>query len=139
MVVLPSRLERFFAGGRLDTHGIVLVADIAEDLLQNVFQSDQAGDSSELIHHQRQVSVALAEFVDQLIEWFGLGHHHRLTDEAAQAKGPGGAAAIVRESALVPNAHQIFVVDNPDDLFGAVFINRNARKLVFGHHRQHLI
>ena len=46
--------------------------------------------------------------------------------------------AIVREPALIPNAHQIFVVDDAGNLLGAVFIYRDACELVLGHDAQHL-
>jgi len=111
----------------------VLVAHLAEDLLQHVGERDQSGHRAELVHHQRHVRVVRPEFSHQLVHWLGFGNHQRLPEKAAQAERARGAMAIVRETAFVPNAHQVFVVDDARNLLGAIIVHRNARELVLGH------
>src|SRR5438105_4425012 len=42
----------------------------------------------------------------------------------------------MRETALIPNAHEVFVVDDSDDLFWTVLVNRDSREFVFSHHAE---
>ena len=117
----------------------MLVADFAEHLLQHVLQRHHAGDGPEFVHHHRQMGVVVAEFVHQLVQRLGLGHHQHLAQVAPQTERNRGLAAIGGVLPFAPDAHQILVVDESDDVLGLALVNRNARILVFERDAQKLV
>ena len=83
MLVLPSTsITGAPADGQRTAH-VMLVADLAENLFEHVFERHQSGDGAEFVHHHGQVRVLFAKFVDQLIQRLGFGHHQRVAQEAA--------------------------------------------------------
>ena len=117
----------------------MLVADLAENLLQHVFERDHAGNGAELVHHHRQMRVAAAELVHKLVERFGFRHHQRLAHIAPQAERARGLAAVGRGLALLPGAHQVLVVHDADDVLRAAVVHRKARVLVLERQAEQLV
>jgi len=61
--MLPSTSNGLGSSGGRDAADVVFVAKFAEDLFQDVFQSDQAGDGSKLVHNHREMGVMFAKLV----------------------------------------------------------------------------
>lgn len=133
------KLQHLLLVGRGGADGVVLVANIAEDLLEHIFQGDESGDGSKFVDDQGHVGVIGAKLINQLIERLGFWHDQGFADEAAEAERAGCTAAIVREAAFIPNADEVLVMNDADDLFGAVLINGQARKFVFRHDAEHVL
>ena len=81
--------ERGFGRGDVE-----FVFDFADQLLKNILDRDDAGGGTELVDHDREVTPALFEFVQQFGEDFGLGDDqnivHDLADlHARDARGDG--------------------------------------------------
>ena len=67
-------------------HLVVLVAYLAENLLQNICESHQSGHGAKFVHDQRHVRVMRAELVNKLVYRLGFGNHQRLSKKAAQTE-----------------------------------------------------
>ena len=63
--IVPSTSTVCAFGRRALPPLILLVLDLAEDLLQNILEGKQAADGSELVHHDRHVHVRLPELLEQ--------------------------------------------------------------------------
>ena len=61
---------------------VVLVADLADDLLEQVLERHQPGRPAVLVDHDRHLHLAALEFLQELGHALGLGHEHRRTHEA---------------------------------------------------------
>ena len=76
----PHRLDPGQRRGDL----VVLVVDLADELLEDVLERDDAGGAAVLVDDDRQLLSALAEFDQQLVEVARLGHRehrrHQLDD-----------------------------------------------------------
>ena len=57
---------------------VVLVADLADDLLHEVLERHEPVDVAELVHDERHLQAAGAELVEQVVELQAGGHEHRL-------------------------------------------------------------
>ena len=53
---------------------VVLVLDLADDLLEEVLDGDQAGRPAVLVEHDRDVDLAPLELVEQVVDAHRLGH-----------------------------------------------------------------
>ena len=56
----------------------MLVSDVSEDLLEDIFEGDQTGDGAKLIDNQSHVDVIGAELIDQLTDGFCFRNDQRL-------------------------------------------------------------
>ncbi len=65
---------------------VKLVFDVADDLLQHVLNGDEAGNTPKFIDHQRHVIARVAEFAQQVVQAFALGHKHRWTQQGADVE-----------------------------------------------------
>ena len=62
---------------------VVLVEDVAHDLLDEVFQRDEAGDGAALVHDDRHVKPAAPHLAEQVLGTLELGHEDRGTQVTA--------------------------------------------------------
>ena len=65
---------------------VVLVLDVADDLLEHVLDGDQAGHAAVLVHDDRHVVAAGAEFAQQHVQALGLGHEDRRAQHLAHVE-----------------------------------------------------
>ena len=56
---------------------LVLVADVADQFFEDVFDGDQAGGAAVFVEHDRDVDLLQAEVVQQVAQRFGLGDVER--------------------------------------------------------------
>ena len=112
---------------------VVLVADLAHDLLEHVLQRNQAGGAAELVHHDGHVRRAPLEVPELSVQRLGFRHdrgrsHQLLPAPLALA---GRKAHHERDQVLdVQDAHQV--------VWGAV-VHREARVLPAAEHIEHLV
>src|SRR5207342_3741428 len=64
---------------------VVLVVDVADDLLEYVLDGDQPGDAAVLVDHDRHVVARLAELAQQHVEALGFGNQHGRTQQGMDA------------------------------------------------------
>ena len=77
---------------RRDLVGVVLVLDLADDLLQDVLQRHEAGRAAELVHHDREMARAALEVPELAVERLAFGHERGGTDHGGPRRavvGPG--------------------------------------------------
>src|SRR5271157_5741907 len=71
--------------------GLVLVADLSDDHLEQIFHGGQAGGIAVLVHHNHHVRILLLHLAHQVAHRLGLGHEqdgpHQLADRAVGALG----------------------------------------------------
>ena len=72
----PEMLVAQVFHGR-DFVGVVLVGDLADDLLQHVLDRDQARDGAVLVDQQHHVDAVALHLAQQRVERFGVGDEHR--------------------------------------------------------------
>ena len=95
---------------------VVLVGDLAHDLLQDVLQRDQALERAVLVHHQREVGVPAQELAHLVVERGGVGHevgrHRHLGDHE------GGQAVLLAGLGVegVRGAQQVLGMHDADDV-----------------------
>ena len=65
---------------------VVLVLDLADDLLEQVLDRDQAGRAAVLVEHDREVDLAPLELVEQVVDAHRLGHEHRRAQDRPQRR-----------------------------------------------------
>ena len=90
---------------------VVLVGDLAHDLLEQVLQRDQARGAAVLVDHDRHVELLGAHLAEQLRHPLLLGHEDRRAD-----RHPDGVGAF----AGAGPAHEVLQVDEADDVVGRV-------------------
>ena len=66
---------------------VVFVFDVADDLLDHVFDGHQPGHAAVFVHHDGHVVARAAEFFQQHVQAFGFGDEHRRAQAVAQVKG----------------------------------------------------
>ena len=103
----------------LDTHvfDVVLVDDLADELLETVLQRDQSGDSTVFVGDDRQVELVALHFPHQP------GHRHVLRDEAHLA---GEIEHRLVAVSLTLDADQVFGVGEPDDVVTVMSLHRHT-------------
>ena len=107
---------------------VVLIADVADDLLEHVFDRDQAGHAAVLIHDDRHVVMADAELLEQHVEALALRNEH------------GRAQALLDVEVLLAAfgeiAQQVLGEQDADDLVAILADHRKARVTRLDHDRQ---
>ena len=107
--------------GELDDHRllvVVLVLDLADDLLEQVLDRDQAGGAAVLVEHDRDVDLAPLELVEQVVDRHRLGHEDRRPQDRAQRRA-------LRRPSRLRNGQQVLGVEDPDDLVDRVLVDRD--------------
>ena len=109
---------------------IVLVLDVADDLLQHVLDGHQAGDTAVLVDHQRHVVAGAAKFLEQYVEALGLRHEGDRAQHRAQIEGLVGL--------LQHHRHQVLGQQDAEYVVGAFANHRIAGVRGLDDHRQEL-
>ena len=65
---------------------VVLVLDLADDLLEQVLDGHQAGRPAVLVEHDRDVDLAALEFVEQVVDAHRLGHEDGRPEDGPQGR-----------------------------------------------------
>ena len=66
---------------RRDLVGVVLVVDLADDLLEDVLEGDDPRGAAELVHHHGEVAGSALEVAELAVERLALGHERRRPDQ----------------------------------------------------------
>ena len=89
--------------------GVVLVLDLAHDLLQDVLQRHDAGRAAELVHHHGEVARPPLEVAQLAVERLALGHERRRPDQ----RGP-----LPRRRMAVQRVQHVLGVEDAGDVVG---------------------
>ena len=112
------------AGGLLD---VVLVGDVADDLLDDVLERDEALERAVLVDDEGEVGAAAEELAELVVEGRRLGDEvglHRHVDDV-EALEHGRARAVLADEA-VDGAGEVLGVDDADDVLGLAAEDRDA-------------
>ncbi len=93
---------------------VVLVGDLADDLLEDVLDRDQPGRAAVLVDDDRDVDLVALHLAQQVVDRLALGHE---AASAASARATGTVPA--SGSALTP-AHDVLEVEQADDVVDVV-------------------
>ncbi len=108
--------------GEPDDHrllDVVLVLDLADDLLEQVLDRDEAGRAAVLVEDDRDVDLPALELVEQVVDRHRLGHEDRRAQERPEG-GPGrGVGLQVRQ--------EVLGVEDADDLVDRLLVDRDPR------------
>ena len=118
-MTLPS--GRSIRVGRLVD--VVLVLDLADDLLDQVLDRDQPVDAAELVDHHRDVGARLAHLHQQVED------RQRRRDEQHLAQQPRE----LRRAAVGDRRQHVLDVDEADHVVERLAIDRHARMAVLDH------
>ena len=100
---------------RLDL-GVVLVADLADDLLEQVFQGDDPLDPAELVHHDGHVQVHRLELTQDDLDGGRVGHEVDGAQQDLQVDVAGTLHVL----------EQVFDVEDADDVLEVVPVDRDS-------------
>ena len=109
-------------GGGEDFGGDVkLVFDFADELLDSVFDCDEADGGSELVDHDCDVAAARLEFVEEIEDGLGFRNYEDLTHDLLEShfRQRRGAEARAGRGAEVHEAGDVLGINDADDEFGA--------------------
>ena len=96
---------------------VVLVLDLADDLLEEVLDRDQAGRPAVLVEHDRDVDLAPLELVEQVVDAHRLGHEDGRPEQGPERRPLGGRRLEERQ--------EVLRVQDPDDLVDRVLVDRD--------------
>ena len=125
-----QRIDHELAVGlRRDEHRlvrvvVVLVVDLADDLLQHVLDGDQPGHAAVFVDHDRHVVARLAELAQQHVELLRFGDQHRRPQQLADGAGP-----VVGDHP----AQQVLGQQDAEDLVLVLAVHREARMAGLDH------
>ncbi len=111
--VQPVAIEEDVGLGLVE---VVLVLDVADDLLQHVLDGQQPGHAAVLVHHDGHVVAVAAEVLEQHVEPLRLGDEHRRPQHLAHVELLSGEVA-----------QQVLGEKNADDVVLALADDREAR------------
>ena len=122
---------------------VVLVADVADDLLDDVLQRDDAARAAELVHDDREVEATRLHLPQELANLVGLrDEEDRAPDDpiegAVRLALPAVARASRRQRAL-QDAEEILRVEDALDLIDAVAIDGVAAVAALHDDVEHLV
>ncbi len=115
---------------RLILLDVVLVVDVADDLLDDVLERDESGNTAILVDHDSHVIAARAEFLQQHVEPFALWHEYRRAHQLPDVELRRAFAARV--------AQQVLGEQDACDRVAIVADDRKARVAGLDHHRHDL-
>jgi len=109
---------------------VVLVVDLADDLLQDVLDRHQAGHAAVLVDHDRHVVARKPELLEQDVEALGFRNHHRGPDELRQR---------LRRGVLGERLQQVLGQQDAEDLVALLAIDREPGVTAVDDDLQHLV
>ena len=108
---------------------VILVVDLADNLLQDVLQRDQSARAAILIDDDGHVDVVLLEVAQEVVDHLGLGHEVGRTDETLPAKALG----------LGEMGQQVLDIEDATDVVLVVLIDGDARIVVVNDTLEHVL
>src|SRR6478609_2163664 len=91
---------------------IVLVGDLADELLDEVFEGHEARHAAVLVHDEADVNGVALHLLQERLGLHRLRHEHGATGDAVdRGVAPAGLVA-------EPELHEVFEVQHPDDAIG---------------------
>jgi len=95
---------------------VELVANLADQLLEQVLERDEAGRPAVLVHHDGQVELLGLELAEQRVGPFRLGHEVGRVQASAKVEVRGQAAQV---------GQQVLGVEDADDLIHGLLEHRH--------------
>ena len=105
---------------------VVLVFDLADDLLDEVFDRREADRRAVLVDDDRHVLVAGLHAAQQLRRARRFRHEHRVAQHECWIDVSASLLGF-----LLRDAHRVLDVEDADDLVEALVVDRVARELLF--------
>ena len=110
---------------------VELVVDVADDLLDRIFDSHDARYAAVLVDHDRHVIAIAPEFLEEHVDALRLGHHHGRPHAFTDIE--------IREAPRSHVAQHVFGEQDADDIVAIVVYNGKPRMPRFDDHRQQLL
>ena len=115
---------------------IEFIFKLADQLLKDILDGDDADGGAELIYHHGEMAAAVFEFVEEIGQRLGFGDDQDIAHDVADGQGRRRGQRLGRglralETELHP-AHQVLGVEHADDGFGTAggIVNRDAGVLL---------
>src|SRR5699024_567717 len=108
----PTVLEPLHRGDLV----VVLVGDLTDDLLDDVFQGDQARSAAVLVDGDRHVVALLLHLPQQFIDGLAVGHVLCRTHDVRGGQLLLGGFTLGRGPPITQTCHQILEVDDANDV-----------------------
>ena len=116
---------------RLD---VVLVADLADDFLEEILDRHQPGGAAVLVDDDGDLDLLALELLQHLRHALGLGHERRRPDQPSQILlQPHAPGLVVGEPDQVLHEH------DADDVVEVFLVDRDARVLLLAEERAQLV
>src|SRR5262249_29347902 len=107
---------------------VVLVLDVAHDLLDEVLERDEPGDGPVLVDHERHVAAALLQLLEERSDLLALGNElHRMQDLPDDDWLP-----------LLEQPQRVLHVDEADHVVDVALVGRDAAEAALHDERAHL-
>ncbi len=116
---LDGEVSVVMAQQRLHFVDVVFILNLADDLLENVFQRHEARGAAELIHDDREVAAAALKVAQLAIEAFRLRHEASWPDQTLPCR--------VRLGAVVQARQHVLRVQHADNRVGVPVEDDQAR------------
>ena len=113
--------------------GVVLVLDLADDLLDHVLHRHQAGRAAVLVDHDGDVTLGGLHVVQQVVDRLGLGDIDRRPHQLADVD------CAVRAAVALQVGQQVLGVQDPDDVVEALVEHGQAGVAGADDHLEHLV
>src|SRR5208283_3721838 len=78
--------DRAIGEGKRALDDVEFIVDFADELLEQIFHGDEAKDAAELVDHNGNADVAVAQFLEQFARGLGFGDHEDFAKDAAKIK-----------------------------------------------------
>ena len=85
---------------------VVLVLNLSDQLLKNIFHGDEAGRTAKLIHHYGNMHLAALKLPQQIVNRFCLRYKKRRPEEVAQNN----------QVPMFHEGNQVLGMDHPDNI-----------------------
>ena len=95
---------------------VELILDLANDLLEHVFDSDEPGHAAKLVDHDGQVIAVATKFAQQVIEPFALRHKNGRPQQGADV-----------QCGRTLQLEQVFGQQDADDVVALALVHRKPR------------
>jgi hypothetical protein len=99
---------------------VVLVGDLADDLLEDVLDGDQACRATVLVDDDHEVGAGRLHLGEQVVDGFRLGHERRGPHQVGHRLRRRGGVAVLGA------ADHVFQVEDAQDVVDAVPYHRDA-------------
>ena len=134
LVDVGPAVDPDFVRGQPDQHrllDVVLVLDLADDLLEQVLDRHETRRATVLVEHDRDVDLAPLELVQQVVDRHRLGHEYRRPQQRSECRA--------RLRSVLQDRQQVFRVQDADDLVDRLLEDRDPRVALLDHDTDRLV